>query len=312
MWLGLPQLASAVSNAGGLGILTGLTQPTPEKLREAIRETRQLTKKPFAVNLTFLPSINPPPYMAYAKVIIEEGIKVVETAGSAAAAPCIAEFKEAGIYVIHKCTTVRHAQAAVKRMGVDMISVDGFECAGHPGEDDLGGLVLLARAAEDLKVPYIASGGFANGRQLAAALALGAQGVNCGTRFQCTVESPMHQNIKEAMVKATENDTELIFRTMHNTARVYKNAVAKEVVAIERRPGGAKFSDIQHLVSGARGKKVYENGDIDAGIWTCGMATGLIHDIPTCADLVKNIVQEAETIINGMTKLTTGSRQSHL
>jgi len=302
MWLGLPGLASAVSNAGGLGILTGLTQPTPDKLREAIAETRRLTKKPFAVNLTFLPSINPPDYAGYTRAIIEEGIKIVETAGSAAAAPYIKELRKNGIYVIHKCTTIRHAKAAVEKMGVNAVSIDGFECAGHPGEEDIPGIVLLARAAQELKVPYIASGGFANGQQLAAALALGAEGINCGTRFQCTVESPMHQNIKDTMVKSTEKDTALIFRTMNNTARVYRNKVAEETIAIEKRPGGAEFKDIQHLVSGQRGKMVYELGDPEYGIWTCGMCVGLINDIPTCEKLLKDLEKEAEDIIEGLQK----------
>jgi len=316
MHLGLPVLASAVSNAGGLGVLTGLTQPTPEALRKAIREMRTLTDKPFAVNLTFLPTISPPPYLEYAQVIIDEGVKVVETAGSAAAAPSIAAFKKAGIYVMHKCTTIRHAKAAVSKMKVDCVSIDGFECAGHPGEEDIPGIVLLARAAQELKVPYVASGGFANGRQLAAALALGAQGINCGTRFQCTKESPMHQNIKEEMVKATENDTALIFRTLNNTARVYRNSVAKEVVAMEQRPGGCEFKDIQHLVSGARGRTVYEKGDVNAGIWTCGMSVGLIHNIPTCEELVREIEKEAEEIISNLQKsvkiVPNPSRQSKL
>lgn len=308
MWLGLPVLAAAVSNAGGLGILTGLTQPTPQKLREAIREMRTLTNKPFAVNLTFLPSISPPPYLEYAQVIIDEGVKIVETAGSAAAAPAIKMFRDAGIYVIHKCTSIKHAQAAVKKMGVNALSIDSVECAGHPGEEDIPAMVLLARAAQELKVPYIASGGIANGRQLAAALALGAQGVNCGTRFMCTVESPMHEAIKSKMVSMTEQDTALIFRTMHNTARVAKNAVAEEVIRIERRPGGAEFKDIQHLVSGARGKQVYEKGDPDAGIWTCGMCVGLIKTVPTCADLVREMVQEAEDVIASLQGVVGGPK----
>lgn len=303
MWVGLPELASAVSNAGGLGILTGLTQPTPEKLREAIKETRRLTNKPFAVNLTFLPSINPPPYAEYTKVIIEEGIKIVETAGSQMAAPHIKEFRKAGIYVIHKCTTIRHAKAAVEKMGVNALSLDGFEAAGHPGEEDIAGMVLLARGIQDLKVPFIASGGFANGRQLAAALALGAQGVNMGTRFMCTKEAPIHQNIKDTMVKATEQQTNLIFRSMSNTARVYKNKVSDEVVAIERRPGGAEFKDVQHLVSGARGRKVYELGDPDYGIWTCGISVGLCNDNPSCKELLETIERDAEEVIGGISSL---------
>ncbi|KAL1714694.1 hypothetical protein EV715DRAFT_209060 [Schizophyllum commune] len=299
-WVGVPQLAAAVSEAGGLGILTALTQPSPDALREAIRETRRRTSKPFGVNITLLPSINPPDYEGYARAAVEEGVRIFETAGNAPG-PLIKFFKSQGCIVIHKCTTIRHAKSAEKH-GVDVLSIDGFECAGHPGEEDMGGLVLLARAAQELKVPFIASGGIADARGLAAALALGAAGANMGTRFMCTVESPIHHNIKETIVKSKEQDTVHIFRTLHNTARVYKNKISQEVVAIERRPGGAKFEDIRDLVSGQRGKKVYELGDPDYGIWTAGPAIGLINDIPTCQDLLRRIEKEVEGIVDGLSK----------
>ncbi|KAI0073191.1 inosine monophosphate dehydrogenase [Panus rudis PR-1116 ss-1] len=304
-WVGLPVLAAAVSNAGGLGILTALTQPNPDALRQAIRETKKLTNKPFGVNITLLPTINPPDYAGYARAAVEEGVKIFETAGNNPG-PLIQYFKEQGCIVIHKCTTIRHAKSAAKK-GVDILSIDGFECAGHPGEEDIGGLVLLARAAQELNIPYISSGGIADGRGLAASLALGASGANMGTRFMCTVEAcqhrPIHQNIKQKIVDSTEQDTVHIFRTLHNTARVYKNKVSMEVVKIERRPGGAKFEDVRDLVSGARGKKVYEIGDPDYGIWSAGVSVGLIKDIPTCEELVKRIEREAEEVIDSLAKL---------
>ncbi|TCD65218.1 hypothetical protein EIP91_002965 [Steccherinum ochraceum] len=302
-WVGLPQLAAAVSNAGGLGILTALTQPSPDALRQAIRETRKLTDKNFGVNITLLPSINPPDYEGYARVAVEEGVKIFETAGNNPG-PLIKYFKSKGCTVIHKCTTIRHAKSSV-RLGVDVLSIDGFECAGHPGEEDMGGFVLLARAAQELQIPYIASGGIADGRGLVAAMALGACGVNMGTRFMCTVESPIHQNIKDKIIASTEQDTTHIFRTLHNTARVFKNKVAQEVVAIERRPGGAKFEDIRHLVSGARGKVVYEIGDPDYGVWTASAVIGLIKDAPTCEVLLKRIEREAEDVIEGLSAVRT-------
>ncbi|GAA5992041.1 hypothetical protein JCM10908_000710 [Rhodotorula pacifica] len=309
MWVGEVQLVAAVSNAGGLGILTGLTPGSPENLRKAIRQVRALTDKPFAVNLTFLPSISPPPYAEYAQVVIDEGVKVAETAGGPAAIPIIKMYKAAGIFVIHKCTAVRHAKAAEK-VGVDMLSIDGFECAGHPGEDDIGGLLLLALAARKLKTPYIASGGIGDGRGLAAALALGAQGVNCGTVFMATKESYIHDNIKKEMVKADERSTTHIFRTLNNTARVFKNKVAQEVVAKERRPGGVQFPEIAPLVSGARGKTVYENGDSDAGVWSASGVMGLIDDIPSCAELLNRMETDAERIILENAKLV--KRESKL
>ncbi|KIM89308.1 hypothetical protein PILCRDRAFT_220079 [Piloderma croceum F 1598] len=300
-WVGIPPLVAAVSEAGGLGILTALTQPNPEALRVTIRETRQLTSKPFGVNITLLPSINPPDYEGFARVAVEEGIKIIETAGNNPG-PLIKYFKANNCIVLHKCTTIRHAKSA-QRMGVDVLSIDGFECAGHPGEEDIGGIVLLARAAQELSVPYIASGGFADGRGLASALTLGCAGINMGTRFLCTVESPIHQNIKEKIVASTEQDTVHIFRTLRNTARVFKNKVSMEVVALERRPGGVKFEELRDLVSGARGRLVYENGDPDYGIWSAGIVLGLINDIPTCDVLVKRIEKEAEEIIGSMGKL---------
>ncbi|KAF9497658.1 inosine monophosphate dehydrogenase [Pleurotus eryngii] len=297
-WVGVPQLAAAVSNAGGLGILTALTQPSPEALRTAIRDTRKLTSEPFGVNITLLPSITPPDYAGYARAAVEEGVRIFETAGNNPG-PIIKYLKGNKCIILHKCTTIRHAKSAEKH-GVDVLSVDGFECAGHPGEDDIGGLVLLARAVKELSVPFIASGGIADARGIAAALALGAAGVNMGTRFMATVESPIHQNIKDKIVASTERDTTHIFRTLHNTARVFKNKVAMEVVAIERRPGGAKFEDIRDLVSGARGRMVYENGDADYGIWSAGIAVGLINDIPTCEQLLNTLESETEEIIGGL------------
>ncbi|KAI8805192.1 hypothetical protein BJ742DRAFT_415598 [Cladochytrium replicatum] len=304
MWVGRAEMAAAVSNAGGLGIITGLTQPTPELLSQEIARCRTMTKNPFGVNLTFLPSISPPPYAEYVDAIIKSGVKIVETAGNnpkehwARLKAGYSSSRQAGVIIIHKCTSIRHALTA-QRLGADMVSIDGFECAGHPGEDDVTGLILLARSARALKIPYIASGGFGDGRGLAAALALGAEGVNMGTRFMATVEAPIHDNIKQAMVKATERDTALMFRTMHNTARVFKNSVAKQVVEIERRPGGAEFNDIKDLVSGARGRVVYENGDPEYGIWTAGQVVGLIEDIPTCQVLLDRMVKDAEEIIKG-------------
>lgn len=294
-WVGRAELASAVSNAGGLGVLTALTQPTPEDLRTEIKRTQDMTDKPFGVNLTILPSIAPPPYAEYRDVIIESGVKVVETAGSSPA-EYLPMFHDAGIKVVHKCTSVRHALSA-ERAGVDAVSVDGFECAGHPGEDDIPGLVLLPAAASKLTVPILASGGIADARGLVAALALGADGVNMGTRFLCTEEAPVHRNVKEAIVARTEQDTELIFRTLNNTARVASNVVSREVV--KKLNAGAQFPDIRELVAGARGRKVYETGDIDFGIWTCGMVQGLINDIPTAAELLERMVAESIELIQG-------------
>jgi nitronate monooxygenase len=292
-WVGRAELVAAVANAGALGFITALTQPTPEKLTEEIARCRSMTDKPFGVNLTILPAIHPPPYAEYRQAIIEAGVKIVETAGNKPGEH-VAEFQKHGIKVLHKCTSVRHALSA-ERMGVDGISIDGFECAGHPGEDDVPGLILIPAAADKVKIPMIASGGFGDARGLVAALALGADGVNMGTRFMCTAESPIHHNIKEQIVANDERATDLIFRTMHNTSRVAKNAISQQVVALERQ--GAKFEDVRELVAGSRGRSVYEAGDNDAGIWSAGQVQGLIHDIPTCAELVHRIVREAEEII---------------
>ncbi|WP_256577490.1 nitronate monooxygenase family protein [Pseudomonas sp. R37(2017)] len=289
MWVGRAEMAAAVSNAGGLGILTALTQPTPEALAAEIERCRSMTDKPFGVNLTLLPSINPPPYAQYLDVIIESGVKILETAGNNPGEH-IARAKAAGIKVIHKCVAVRHALSA-ERLGVDAVSIDGFECAGHPGEDDVPGLVLIPLAARQLQIPVVASGGIADGRGLAAALALGAEGVNMGTRFCATLEAPIHDNIKQALVNASERDTRLIFRTLHNTARVLRNPISEEVVGIEKR-GGAQFEDIRHLVAGARGRAALEEGMPDAGIVTAGQCVGLISDVPSCQELIERMVEE--------------------
>ncbi|WP_298809106.1 nitronate monooxygenase family protein [uncultured Sphingomonas sp.] len=293
-WVGKAHLVAAVANAGALGFVTALTQPTPEALAEEIRRTRDLTDKPFGVNLTILPTINPPPYAEYRRAIIEGGVKIVETAGYKPQEH-IDDFKAHGVKVIHKCTAVRHALSA-ERMGADAISIDGFECAGHPGEDDIPGLILIPAAADKVRVPMLASGGFADGRGLVAALALGADGINMGTRFCVTQEAQIPDTFKERMVANDERQTDLIFRTLHNTARVMKNKVSEEVVAIERA-GGAEFADVQHLVAGRRGVAAMERGDTDDGIWSAGMVQGLIHDVPTVSDLVDRIIAEAESII---------------
>ncbi|MFK4361169.1 NAD(P)H-dependent flavin oxidoreductase [Rhodococcus sp. 27YEA6] len=294
-WVGRAELVAAVAHAGALGMLTALTQPTPDDLAREISRTRELTDQPFGVNLTILPTITPPPYDEYRNVIIDCGVKVVETAGSSPA-PHLPHFHGAGIKVLHKCTSVRHAVKA-QALGVDGISIDGFECAGHPGEDDVPGLVLIAAAAERISIPMIASGGFADGRGLVAALALGADGINMGTRFMCTEESPIHRNIKEAIVAASEVDTELIFRSLRNTARVARNSISQEVVEI--LSSGGKFEDVRHLVAGARGRAVFDSGDQEAGIWTAGTVQGLIRDVPTVGELVERIVAESEALIAG-------------
>jgi NADH:quinone reductase (non-electrogenic) len=293
MWVGRAELASAVSNAGGLGILTALTQPSPEALRAEIKRCREMTDKPFGVNLTILPSINPPPYQEYAQAAVEEGIKIIETAGQNPE-PFLPYFKENGVKVIHKCTAVRHALKA-ERIGVDAVSVDGFECAGHPGEDDVPNLILLAAAKEKLTIPMLASGGIGNGYQMAAAMALGAEGVNMGTRFVATKEAPVHENMKQAMVDADERCTTLMFRTLRNTARVFKNTVSAKVVEIEALPGDTDFADLKDLVAGVRGReRCIEAGEIDDGIWTAGMVMGLIHDIPSCETLIQRMIAEAK------------------
>ena len=289
-WVGRAELASAVSNAGALGVLTALTQPTPQMLRKEIQRCRSMTDRPFAVNLTILPTMSPPPYADYIDVIIEGGVRIVETAGNSPR-EYISKFKAADIRIVHKCTTVRHALSA-ERSGVDVVSIDGFECAGHPGEDDIPGLVLIPIAAKALKIPIIASGGIGDGRGMAAALALGAEGINMGTRFVCTREAPVHESLKQALRQACERDTNLIFRTMNNTARVLKNAVSDEVVAMERRPGGCRFEDVRHLVAGIRGRDSWERGEVNGGVLTAGMVIGLIDDIPTCAELIERMTRD--------------------
>lgn len=286
-WVGRAALASAVSNAGGLGILTALTQPTPDDLSREIEQCRAMTDQPFGVNLTVLPTRTPPPYEAYLQVAIDAGVKVLETAGMIPP-EFFARAKAADMVILHKCTTVRHALSA-ERKGVDIISIDGFEAAGHPGEEDVGGLVLLPAAIRRLSIPVIASGGIADGAGLAAALALGAAGINMGTRFCATQEAPIHPAIKAALVRASESDTSLIFRTLRNTGRVLRNAVSEEVVAIEARHGGASFEDIAHLVAGARGRAALETGDIDGGLVWASQAVGLIDDVPTCAELLQRM-----------------------
>ena len=292
-WVGRAELAAAVSDAGGLGIITALTQPTPEDLFAEIRRAQELTDKPLGVNLTILPTINPPPYDEYRKAIAEAGITIVETAGQNPE-PHIPFFHDHGIKVLHKCTSVRHAVKAEK-VGVDGVSIDGFECAGHPGEDDIPGLVLIPAATSKLAIPVIASGGIADERGLVAALALGADGVNMGTRFMSVQESFIHADVKQRIVDATERETELIFRPLRNTARVARNEVSTKVV--EMLDEGAQFPEIKDLVAGARGRTVYETGDLDAGVWSVGMVQGLIEDVPTARELIERMVAGAEQII---------------
>lgn len=308
MFVGRAPLAAAVSEAGGLGIITALTQPTPAELVREIEAARELTDKPFGVNLTILPSINPPPYEEYLDAIIESGVTILETAG-ANPEPFMPKLKDAGIRVVHKCTSVRHALKA-ERIGVDAVSIDGFECAGHPGEDDVTGLVLVPATADALSIPFIASGGFADGRGLAAALSLGAHGVNMGTRFMCTTESPIADGVKKAIVDATERDTELIFRPLRNTARVASNSISREVVQILE--DGGEFADVRDLVAGSRGKRVYEDGDLEAGIWTAGMVQGLIHDIVPAGEIVTRTVAEAENILRRLTATFSLDAEAHL
>ena len=292
--VGYGELVAAVANAGALGFITAHMFPSGQALLDEIEKTKALTDKPFGVNLTLLPSINPIPYDEYREAIIASGIKIVETAGRAPT-DHLPRFKEHGVKVIHKCTSVRHAVSAVKK-GVDVISIDGFECAGHPGEDDVGLVVLLPATVDAVDVPVIASGGMADGRSLVAALALGADGVNMGTRFCATVEAKIHENVKKSIVEMTELDTVLVGRTLRNTARVAKNAISVQVAEIQQDPTKT-FDDVKALMAGQRGRdNVLRDGDTDGGIWTSGQSQALIHDIPTCADLVANIMKQAEEV----------------
>jgi NAD(P)H-dependent flavin oxidoreductase YrpB (nitropropane dioxygenase family) len=295
--VGTAGMASAVSNAGGLGIITGLTQPAPEALREEIELCRSLTSKPFAVNMTVFPTINSPDYKAYAQAIIDGGVKIVETAGTPAVREIWEQMKPHGIVILHKCTAVRHALSA-ERAGCDVISIDGFECAGHPGEDDIPGLILIPAAADKVKIPMLASGGFGDGRGLVAALALGAEGINMGTRFCATVEAPIHDNVKQAYLNNDERGSMLIFRKFKNTARVGRSPVSEEVVRRLAEPD-AKFSDVQELVAGTAGRELLATGDMSKGVFWAGMIQGLIHDIPTCQVLIDRIIADAEEIIRG-------------
>ena len=295
-WVGYAELVSAVSNAGALGILTALTQPTPEDLAKEIERTREMTDKPFGVNLTVLPTINPPPYEEYAQAIVGSGVKIVETAGRSPE-PFMELFKEYDVKVIHKCTSVRHALKA-QSVGVSAITIDGFECAGHPGEDDIPSLVLLPQAAEALDVPVAGCGGFSDAKSMVAALALGGEAIVMGTRFMATQEAGIHQNVKEKMTEADELSTNLMFRTMHNTARVFKNSVSDQVVEIEST-GNATFEDVKDLVAGQRGRVVFEEGDLEYGIWSAGISVARVKAVPTCKEMVSRLVSEAEEIIDG-------------
>ncbi|KAL5611723.1 hypothetical protein BROUX41_000702 [Berkeleyomyces rouxiae] len=301
--VGTADLAAAVSNAGALGIITALIFPTPAALTAEIERCRTLTTRPFAVNITLLPSLVPPDYAAYAQAVIDSGVRIVETAGNSPG-PVITQLKKAGVTVLHKCTSVRHALSAIK-LGVDFLSIDGFECAGHVGESDITNFILLSRARQELKVPFIASGGFADGMGLAAALCLGACGVNMGTRFLCTEEAPVHRNIKEKIVAAQETDTALVMRRWRNTTRLFKNKITEEALKVERESKEGKFEEIAPFVSGKRGKEVFIRGDPEYGVWTAGQVIGLIHDIPTCKDLVARIEKEAEQTLREKLSVVT-------
>ncbi|KRB87418.1 NAD(P)H-dependent flavin oxidoreductase [Noviherbaspirillum sp. Root189] len=294
-FVGYARLAAAVSNAGGLGIITGLTQRTPAALADEIRRCKEMTDKPFGVNLTFLPAVNSPDYPGYINAIIEGGVKVVETAGNNPQ-KWMPALKEAGIKVIHKCTAVRHALKA-EAIGCDAVSVDGFECGGHPGEDDVPNFILLPRAAEELSIPFVASGGMADGRSLVAALALGADGMNMGTRFIATKEAPVHDNVKQAIVAASELDTRLVMRPLRNTERVLVNDAVKRLLEKERELGASlKFEDIANEVAGVYPRIMLE-GEMDAGAWSCGMVAGLIRDVPTVKELIDRIMAEADGLV---------------
>lgn len=295
-YVGFAELAAAVSEAGGLGLITALTQRTPDNLAKEIERCRRMTSKPFGVNLTFLPSVTPPDYPGFVDAIVQSGVTIVETAGNNPA-QWMPRFKDAGITVIHKCTSIRHSLKA-QEIGCDAVSVDGFECGGHPGEDDIPNFILLPRAADELRIPFIASGGMADGRSLAAALALGADGINMGTRFIATAEAPVHENVKQALVDASELDMRLIFRPMRNTERVINNAAVERVLEKEQKLGSAiTFADVAADVAGVY-PKIMIDGDLNAGAWSCGLVAGLIHDIPTVKELVARIVDDAKTILN--------------
>ena len=299
-FVGFAELAAAVSNAGGLGTITGLTQKTPEDLANEISKCNDMTDKPFAVNLTFLPTVTAPDYPAYVKAIIKGGVKVVETAGRNPV-QVLPYLKDAGIKVIHKCTSVRHALKA-QDIGCDAVSVDGFECGGHPGEDDIPNMILLPRAADELEIPFVSSGGQADARSLVASLAMGADGMNMGTRFMCTTEAPIHQRVKDAIVAASELDTRLIMRPLRNTERVLNNKAVERVLAVEKELGPEiKFEDILEDVAGVYPKVMLE-GEMDIGAWSCGMVAGLVHDIPTCKELIDRIMFETEEIIQSRLK----------
>ena len=295
MWVARAELTAAVANAGAMGFMTALTHPEPELLRQEIRKCRDMTDKPFGINLTFLPSLRAPDYPRYIEVCAEEGIKFIETAGRNPE-PYMAQMKDAGMKIIHKCTSVRHSIKAEK-IGCDAVSIDGFECAGHPGEDDVTSLILIPLTKDALKIPIVASGGFGDGRGLVAALALGAEGMNMGSRFVATKEAPVHVNVKQAMVDHGELDTTLIMRPLRNTERVLNNAAAKEVLEIEKK-GNVTIDDIKHIVTGKRGLDMLQHGDTEKGILSIGQIIGLVRDIPTCAELIERIMSEAEAILH--------------
>jgi nitronate monooxygenase len=294
-YVGFAELAAAVSNAGGLGIITGLTQKSPQDLANEIARCHEMTDKPFGVNLTFLPSVSTPDYPGYIKAIIDGGIKIVETAGRNPQVH-LPQLKDAGIKVIHKCTSVRHSLKA-ESIGCDAVSVDGFECGGHPGEDDIPNMILLPRAADELKIPFVASGGMADARSLVASLAMGADGMNMGTRFIATREAPVHENVKQAIVAASELDTRLVMRPLRNTERVLNNSAVERLLEKEQALGASlRFEDIMEEVAGVY-PRVMTHGDMDAGVWSCGMVAGLIHDIPSCKELIDGIMAQTEALI---------------
>ena len=308
-WVGTAELAAAVSNAGGLGVLTALTQRTAAELTREIGRCRALTDRPFAVNLTILPAISPPPYHEYVEAIVASGVRIVETAGNSPRL-FMRRLKECGVVVIHKCVSIRHALSA-QRLGADIITVDGFECAGHTGEDDIPNLILIPSMSRALEVPLLASGGFADGYGMAAALCLGAEGVSMGTRFLCTREAPVHENIKRALVQASELDTRLILRSLGNSTRVFRNEIAEAVLTLERRAQGAVFEELRPLVTGQRTRAAFECGDPQAGIVGAGMAIGLITDVPSCDALIQRTVGECRRALRNAARwgnLRTGSR----